>query len=209
MRIKICGLTRQADADAAARLGAAFGGFIFHPASPRHITPAAAAALDTGAMARVGVFVEQGAEEILAIMEAARLDYAQLHGAQSLACAKRVGVSRVIRVLWPERCASRAGLVAAMEAHAPACAWFLLEAGRAGGGSGRSLDWSQLAGLGAPRPWLLAGGLGPDNAAAAVAACRPDALDFNSGVEEAPGRKSPELLAAAVAAVAGSLGETR
>ena len=209
MRIKVCGLTRQADADAAARLGAAFCGFIFHPASPRHVTPATAAGLKTGAMARVGVFVEQEAEEIAAVMEAARLDYAQLHGAQSRACAERLGAGRVIRVLWPERFADRGELVAAMEAHAPACAWFLLEAGHAGGGSGRSLDWSHLAGLRPPRPWLLAGGLTPANAAAAVAACYPDGLDFNSGVEEAPGKKSPELLAAAVAAVAGCLGETR
>ncbi|WP_165078159.1 MULTISPECIES: phosphoribosylanthranilate isomerase [unclassified Desulfovibrio] len=207
MRIKVCGLTRQRDADAAARLGAAFCGFIFHPASPRHLTPQAAAAIGTAGMARVGVFVEQGAEEILAIMEEARLDYAQLHGGQDRASAERIGPSRVIRVLWPERYASRAELMADMEAHAPACAWFLLEAGRGGGGSGRPQDWGRLAGLRPPRPWLLAGGLSPLNVASAVAACGPDGLDFNSGVEEAPGKKSPELLAAALAAASGASGE--
>nr|MDE7240631.1 phosphoribosylanthranilate isomerase [Desulfovibrio sp.] len=90
---------------------------------------------------------------------------------------------------------------------AGACAWFLLEAGKMGGGSGRPQDWTRLAGLSSPRPWLLAGGLTPLNAASAVAACAPDGLDFNSGVEEAPGKKSPDLLAAAVAAAAGNLGE--
>ena len=212
MRIKVCGLTRQRDADAASRLGAAFCGFIFHPASPRSLTPRAAASIETAGMARVGVFVEQGADEILAVMEEARLDYAQLHGAQlhgaqDRACAERIGPSRVIRVLWPERYPGREELEADMEAHAPACAWFLLEAGLGGGGGGRPQDWTRLAGLRAPRPWLLAGGLTPANAALAVAACRPDGLDFNSGVEEAPGKKSPELLAAAVAAVSGASGE--
>ena len=207
MRIKICGLTRQEDADAAARLGADLCGFIFHPRSPRHITPQAAAAIETGPLARVGVFVEQEAEDILAIMAAARLDYAQLHGAQSRACAGRVGASRVIRVLWPGRYGSRHELEAAMGAEADACAWFLLEAGQAGGGSGETQDWARLSGIRAPRPWLLAGGLTPANAGAALAACRPDGLDFNSGVEEAPGKKSPELLAAALAAAAGNLGE--
>ena len=212
MRIKVCGLTRQQDADAAARLGAAFCGFIFHAASPRSLTPQKAAAIGTAGMARVGVFVEQGAEEILAIMEEARLDYAQLHGAQlhgaqSRACAERIGASRVIRVLWPERYAGRQELEADMAAHAPACAWFLLEAGRGGGGSGRPQDWGRLAGLRSPRPWLLAGGLSPLNVASAVAACRPDGLDFNSGVEVAPGKKSPELLAAALAAASGASGE--
>ncbi|MBD5416610.1 MAG: phosphoribosylanthranilate isomerase [Desulfovibrio sp.] len=207
MRIKVCGLTRQRDADAAARLGADFCGFIFHPASPRSLTPQAAAAIGTAGMARVGVFVDQGVDEIIATMEVARLDFAQLHGAQSLACAERIGFSRVIRVLWPERYASRAELMAGMEAHAPACAWFLLEAGRGGGGSGRPQDWSRLVGLRSPRPWLLAGGLTPLNVASAVAACAPDGLDFNSGVEEAPGKKSPELLAAALAAASGASGE--
>ena len=207
MRIKVCGLTRQQDADAAARLGATFCGFIFHAASPRRITPQAAAAIHTGAMARVGVFVEQDADEILAIMAEARLAYAQLHGAQTRACAARIGAPRVIRVLWPERHAGRKGLEADMAAHAATCAWFLLEAGQGGGGGGRTQDWGRLAGLRAPRPWLLAGGLTPANAAFAAAACRPDGLDFNSGVEEAPGKKSPELLAAAVAAASGVSGE--
>lgn len=207
MRIKVCGLTRQSDVDAAARLGATFCGFIFHPASPRFLTPAAAAALESGHMARVGVFVGQGAEEILAIMAEARLEYAQLHGGQDRAAAERIGPARVIRVLWPERYAGRAELEADMAVHADGCAMFLLEAGLDGGGGGQPQDWTRLAGLAAPRPWLLAGGLGPANVAAAVAACGPDGLDFNSGVEEAPGKKSPDLLAAALVAAAGHRGE--
>ena len=209
MQIKICGLVRQEDVDAAARLGATFCGFIFHRASPRHIGPERAARLESGAMKRAGVFVEQDAPEILAIMRQARLDFAQLHGSQSLACAARIGAERVIRTLWPARFQDRQELEQALAAHAGACAWFLLDAGQAGGGSGKTLDWAWLSGLRAPRPWLLAGGLAPDNAKAALAACQPDGLDFNSGVEEAPGKKSPQLLAALEAALVGEPGERK
>ena len=64
MLIKFCGLTRQEDVDHAARLGAAMCGFIFHARSPRGISPAQAAGMDSGSLQRVGVFVNQGADEI-------------------------------------------------------------------------------------------------------------------------------------------------
>ena len=91
MLIKFCGLTRQEDVDQAVQLGAGMCGFIFHPRSPRGISPAQAAAMDSGTLRRVGVFVNQGADEIRRIMDEARLDYAQLHGHQSVECARAVG----------------------------------------------------------------------------------------------------------------------
>lgn len=209
MEIKVCGLASQEDVEAVARLGAKFCGFIFHPASPRALDPKTASGLESGALARVGVFVEQGADEIITIMKQARLDYAQLHGSQSLACAERIGPERVIRVLWPARFHHLEELERQMAIHARACAWFLLDAGKAGGGSGQVLNWSWLSGLRSPRPWLLAGGLTPDNAARAAASCQPDGLDFNSGVEEAPGKKSRQLLAALHTALGGELGERK
>ncbi|SDF68163.1 phosphoribosylanthranilate isomerase [Desulfovibrio legallii] len=200
MLVKFCGLTRQEDADQAVRLGARMGGFIFHPRSPRGVRPETAAALDTGPLLRVGVFVEQDAEEIRAIMAAARLDLAQLHGGQSVECAQAVGAERVIRVLWPERYSHRALLYTALRRHAEACAYYLLDAGVKGGGSGRRLEWPDLCCLRAPHPWLLAGGLGPGNVRAALSMCAPCGVDFNSGVEDAPGRKNADKMAAAVAA---------
>lgn len=202
MRIKFCGLRRQEDVDAAARLGADAAGFIFHPASPRACLPEAAAALSSPGLARVGVFVEQTEEEIARIMALARLDVAQLHGAQdTAACARRLGAERLWRVIWPRRYADAAALQAALDAEAPYCAAFLLDAGTGGGGSGCALDWAALEGLRRSRPWWLAGGLGPDNVAAALAACRPDGLDVNSGVEDAPGMKNREKMAAVMRAV--------
>lgn len=200
MLIKICGLTRQEDLDLASRLCVQFCGFIFHSKSPRCIAPEQAARLESGSMRRVGVFVEQEAEEIRQIMQAARLDLAQLHGGQSLECALAVGAERVIRVIWPDRYTHRAVLHAELLKHARACAFYLLDAGTAGGGSGRRLEWRDLSGLRPPRPWLLAGGLSADNVRQALRQCAPGGVDFNSGIEEAPGLKNAQKLQAAVAA---------
>lgn len=199
MLSKICGMT-SADALAAASAnGADMCGFIFHPKSPRHIEPAAAGLLPSANMRRVGVFVDQDAPAILRSMREARLDLAQLHGCQDMVCAAAIGTERVIRVLWPARFDSLEKLRQEAESWAPFCALFLLDAGLASGGSGQGLDWSQLGDLRLPRPWLLAGGLAPKNIGDALRQCRPHGLDLNSGVEDAPGVKSPAKIAAALA----------
>ena len=195
MLIKVCGLTRQADVDLAASFGASMCGFIFHPVSPRCVSPAQAASMESGNMLRVGVFVEQDAEEICRNM-------AQLHGRQDAACARAVGAQRVIRVIWPARYCHRALLYNELQNHADACACYLLDAGLAGGGSGVRLDWEDLNHLPSPRPWLLAGGLSAENVGLALSRCSPDGVDFNSGVEDAPGQKNAQKLAAALAVAA-------
>lgn len=187
MKLKICGMTRQEDINCAMSLGYDFCGFIFHPRSPRHIAPERAARLETGPMRRVGVFVDQTGSRIVEIMRIARLDYAQLHGAQTEADTDRIGAESVIRVLWPDRYPAVTGLEE--EAAKMRCAFFLLDAGKSGGGSGQALAWSDLATLALPAPWFLAGGLDCDNIRAALARCSPDGLDFNSGLELAPGQK--------------------
>ncbi|WP_353118539.1 phosphoribosylanthranilate isomerase [Nitratidesulfovibrio sp.] len=214
--VKVCGLTRQQDADACAEAGVDLCGFIFHPASPRAVTPAVAAGLHSHGMARVGVFVKQSADEVLAIMDAARLDFAQLHGGQDAAFCDRVGAERVIRVAWPQRHVDASGLnagagLASLHAElaglAPHVRCFLLDAGTSGGGHGATMDWAALRGLAPGAPWLLAGGLTPDNVASAVAACGGHdpamliGVDLNSGVESAPGRKDAPRVAAALAAL--------
>ncbi len=203
MLVKICGLKRPEDVREAVALGVDFCGFIFHPQSPRAIAPARAAELDSGDCRRAGVFVEQGSEEILGVMETARLDFAQLHGRQSVDCALRIGPERVIRVLWPERFASVSALQAEIDRHARACAYYLLDAGKRGGGSGRHLDWHSLSELRFPRPWLLAGGLSADALGEALRLCSPDGVDLNSGVETAPGVKDAARLRAAILAARG------
>jgi phosphoribosylanthranilate isomerase len=201
--LKICGLTRAEDAGICADLGVDWLGFIFHPASPRKVEPGQAAGFETGAARRVGVFVDQAPAEVRRIMAEARLDLAQLHGNQNREFCQVVGPERVIKVFWPERFTGPEDLGRVMAGFAQAAAFFLLDAGTAGGGHGRPLDSGWLAGLAPPRPWLMAGGL----SAASIrgfAACPPAGLigfDLNSRVENAPGLKDRRLVAAAVEAV--------
>lgn len=200
--IKVCGQSDPAAAACAAALGARWVGFIFHQGSPRCVTPEQAVAIPTPGVGRVGVFVRQGAGEILEIARQARLDFIQLHGRQTQQDAQLIGPQRVVRVLWPEHCGSPQELQRQIDEWAPYCAYYLLDAGSYGqaGGQGRRLDCSAFAALRFPHPWLLAGGLHAGNLAEVLSQCSPDGLDLNSGVESAPGVKDPALLRAAFAA---------
>lgn len=200
---KVCGLTRPGDVTACLDAGAAMTGFIFAAKSPRRVTPEQALGLPRGKALRVGVFVEQDVAEVVRVMDAAELDLAQLHGGQDAAFCRAVGPGRVIKALWPEKLAARDALQAELERFAESCAFFLLDAGTSGGGHGRSMDFSLVAGLASPRPWLLAGGLGPHNLQAALDAAAPDGLDLNSGLETSPGVKDHAAIARAAAILAG------
>lgn len=197
---KVCGLTRAEDVALCAELGVDFTGFIFAPASPRVVKPEFVASLPFGTRSpvrRVGVFAGTAPGEMRAIAEAAALDFFQLHGGESPEICGQLGAERVIKVLWPEN-GPLEELQHDMERFAPVCAYFLLDAGRGGGGGGNCLPFSRLAALKSPRPWLLAGGLGPETLATALSACSPDGVDLNSALEESPGLKNPDLLRQAV-----------
>ena len=198
MLLKVCGMTRQEDLRLASELGVDFCGFIFHPKSPRYIDPHTVGSLESGHMRRVGVFVGQEAEEIERIIDVARLDFAQLHGKQSVETARKVGAARVIRVLWPQRYCHKALLYREVCRHAESCAMFLFDAGQSGGGSGQKINWGNLAGLSSPRPWLLAGGLNAKNVASAWEETGADGVDLNSGIEIEPGIKNPQAMREAV-----------
>lgn len=205
--VKVCGMTLPGQVAAIDGMGADFLGFIFAAKSPRNVTPELVASIPRGKAKRVGVFVEQGAEEVNRIMDAAGLDFAQLHAGQDEAFCRAVGPERVIKVFWPRKYLAAApegtegppaGVEAAraldalrrdMDRFAPLCSLMLLDSGTSGGGHGVSLDFSSLAGLDPPRPWLLAGGLSTANASRALAQARPSGLDLNSGVEASPGVK--------------------
>ena len=187
--VKVCGMTRPEDVIGCTEAGADFLGFIFAAKSPRCVTPAQAAALPRTTAKRVGVFVEQSLPEVLDIMAEAELDLAQLHGGQDVDFCQAVGPDRVIRAFWPQKHPSLASLAAEMTAFEGAVRYALLDAGTSGGGHGISLDFDALAELAPPMPWLLAGGLGPDNVAEAIRIAKPNGVDLNSGVESSPGLK--------------------
>lgn len=187
--VKICGLTRADDAAGCDAAGADLLGFIFAAKSPRRVTPEQVAAMPRARARRVGVFVEQSLEEVLAVMDAAGLDMAQLHGGQDPDFCRAVGADRVIRTFWPENHPDTAALAGETARFSGSIRYALLDAGAFGGGHGVSLDFRSLAGFAPPMPWLLAGGLGPDNVAEAVRVARPHGVDLNSGVESSPGLK--------------------
>lgn len=191
--VKICGMTRQQDMHACIDLGVDLLGFIFHPQSPRNISPRDVPDLSAFPVRKVGVFVKQEAEEIARIMEAAGLDLAQLHGDQSVEACRAIGPSRVIKVFWPLRYEHGDDLRRDMDRFAPVCKAFLLDAGMQSGGHGTSLDFANLNIVDPPRPWILAGGLGPANITRALE-CHPPGVDLNSGVETAPGIKDAEAI---------------
>lgn len=197
MLIKVCGMKRQQDLDAASQLGADFCGFIFHAQSPRAISPEQAGALASGRMRRVGVFVHAQMSEIERAADLARLDLIQLHGRQPVGLAASLGPERIVRVLWPESYASREDFQRELCLHAESCAFFLLDSGSGGGGSGKRLGVSWLKTIVWPRPWLLAGGLSPANVGEVLDSCAPTGLDFNSGIERAPGVKDFAAMSAA------------
>lgn len=201
--IKICGITRQTDADVCVEAGVDMIGFIFHEPSPRNIQPGAAAAIKTGNAKRVGLFVRQSQQEVLKIMDRAGLDMAQLCGDQDRAFCRAVGADRVLRVFWPERHKMRAALEDELSDYDKSMAYALLDAGMSGGGHGRAQDFGFLKGLDCPAPWMLAGGLGVDNLPQAMAQCSPAGFDLNSGLESAPGIKDHDLVRRAVAIIRG------
>ncbi len=199
IRIKICGITRLEDAQAAAAFGADAIGFIFHEASPRSIVPHQAA-LISAAMppltARVGVFVDAPAATIQSMIRECGLTAVQLHGIESSEFCQQFSVP-VVKAFRIRDASSLAALT-----DYPTQAW-LLDSYVPGqsGGTGTCFRWElaqQAKTLG--RPIFLAGGLTPENAAQAVREVAPYALDVSSGVESAPGIKDHHKIKAFIEA---------
>lgn len=200
VQIKICGITNIEDALAAASAGADALGFVFHPASPRYVTPGKAReiiAVLPPSTCVVGVFVNLAAVEVLQIAELCGLDFIQLHGAETLEYCRRLPRERVIKALSfrsEEEFAAMAGYPVRaflVDAHDPVRF----------GGTGKTCDWN-LAGKAAARhPLILAGGLNEENILSALEAVRPMAVDVSSGVEASPGKKDHEKLQSVVAIV--------
>jgi phosphoribosylanthranilate isomerase len=189
VRVKICGITRPEDAEAAVRAGADAVGFVLWPASPRAIGVDAAAAIGRALppfVTRVGVFVDAPPGEVLAAVRAAGLDVAQLHGDERVEDYVSLGV-KLLRstaladdadvdaaAAWP------AGVLPLVDARDPVRR----------GGTGRHANWPRARALAARRRIVLAGGLDAETVRAAVREVQPWAIDVSSGVELSPGIKS-------------------
>jgi len=192
-RVKICGLTRREDAALAVELGADAVGFVLWPRSPRVVSEQLARAIAASLpalVARVGVFVDAPVEDVRRIVDFVGLDVVQLHGTERVDDYRALPVRLIKSVtLDSDADVERA---AALPSHVTVLVDATDPAKR--GGTGRSADWKRTAVLARRRPIMLAGGLSPENAAEAVQIVKPWALDVSSGVESAPGVKSPEKL---------------
>lgn len=196
MKVKVCGITSVGDAILSAQAGADALGFIFAPVSRRLVTPGVAreASLSVGpAVARVGVFLNQGLDEVLRTAEKARLSALQIHGAvSSLYVRQLAAYYPVLRVLRPADLAVEAGV---WREHPGVT--LMLDAPEPGGG--QPLAWAALRETFPVGAWL-AGGLGPHNVAEAIVTLRPAGVDAVSRLEAQPGVKNPAAVHAFVRA---------
>ncbi|HJS87642.1 MAG TPA: phosphoribosylanthranilate isomerase [Acetobacteraceae bacterium] len=202
VQVKICGIREPDALDAAAGAGADWVGFVFFPPSPRHVTPAQAAALAARAprgLGRVGLLVEPADADVTAVLSAVSLDALQIY-----ASAARVAALRA-RFGLPVWHAIGVSTAADLPAEAQGADRLVLEAqppkdATRPGGNAAPFDWSLLSGWEPPVPWLLAGGLSPGNVAGAISATGARAVDVSSGVEVARGVKDAGLIRAFIRA---------
>ena len=207
IRVKICGLRRLADVKAVAAAGAAYAGFVFFAKSPRHLTVAAARPLLLAVpegLAKVALTVDADDAALDAIVTALPLDMLQLHGAESPERVAQVRARYGLPVMKAVGVAGEGDLAAVFE-YSLVADQVLIDAkppkGAAiPGGNGLAFDWRLLAGRRWLRPWMLAGGLTPENVAEAIRLTGARQVDVSSGVESAPGVKDAGRIAGFVAA---------
>jgi phosphoribosylanthranilate isomerase len=200
-RIKICGITNEADARLAVELGADAIGLNFHPESPRFVSPTAVEGILRALpplVEPVGVFVNQPLREVFATLNIfGRIRTVQWYGDKPELCdaypfqyiptfpvRDRDSLRAITGYLDMARSLGRVPSAIAVDAHAPGQY----------GGTGRPLPWELLADFRPGVPLILAGGLTPENVAVAVRVVRPYAVDVASGVESEPGRKDGERM---------------
>lgn len=194
-RVKICGLTRPGDVEAAVAAGADAVGLVFHPASPRFVTVDQAAELCRVLppfVAAVGLFVDAPGQRIRAVLDRVPLDLIQFHGEEPPDLCASFGRR------WIKAIRMRPGLDLTAQAGVySGAAGLLLDAFDPvlAGGTGKTFDWGCIPdALGSPL--VLAGGLTPDNVAEAIRRVRPFAVDVSGGVESAKGIKDPAKISA-------------
>jgi len=198
-RIKICGITRSEDAQAAARAGADAIGLVFYPPSPRFLSLEWARELRNDLppfVMPVALFVNPAAAEVYSVLERVRPVMLQFHGEESPVFCAQFGVP------WVKACRVKPGLdlLEYLRPFSGAAGWLLDSHVEEYGGVGESFDWSLIPAE-RSRPLILSGGLTRENVREAVRRVRPWAVDVSSGVESAKGIKDAAKIAAFIAEV--------
>jgi len=199
-RIKICGITRPEDAQAAVAGGADAIGLVFYAGSPRAVSIDQArriAAVVPPFVSVVALFVDELADDIMRILESVPIDLIQFHGDESAAFCQQFGRP------WVKALRVRPDTDLAAACHTyRAARGVLLDSWQEGvpGGTGKTFDW-QLATRELPLPLILAGGLNADNVGAAIGLVQPAAVDVSGGVEQSQGIKHPGKIRQFISAV--------
>lgn len=201
-RIKFCGLTRPGDVRLAGELGVDAVGFVFAPDSPRRLTAVEARQLRLALAPMVSVvalFRDNSAAEVREVVRQLRPSVLQFHGDEDDAFC------RAFRVPWMKAIPMANGEAwdaRTLQQRWPHADGFLFDSHGAGkgGGTGKAFDWSRIP-TGLHRPFVLAGGITPDNVFDAIHATLPWAVDVASGIEAAPGIKDGEKMRRFVAEV--------
>ncbi|ELS00487.1 phosphoribosylanthranilate isomerase [Xenococcus sp. PCC 7305] len=201
MRIKICGITKPEQGQKIARMGATALGFICVERSPRYVTPSQikeiiqhlSISVDT-----IGVFANVEISEITQIVTETGLSGVQLHGSESTEFCQQLrsklpGKTEIIKAfrIRTAECLSETELYTdyvdtlLLDAYHPQML----------GGTGQTINWADLRQFSPTLPWMLAGGLNPDNILAALIKVKPNGIDLSSGVEKSPGDKDLDLVA--------------
>ena len=199
--VKICGLATVDDVRACADAGANYMGLVFFEKSPRNITIPAARDLALAApmgLAKVALVVNPSDAELDAITATVPLDMLQLHGRETPERVAEVKARYGLPVMKAVGIADGDDLPK-LESYFGVADQILVDAkppkgGELPGGNGLSFDWRLIAGRRWPCPWMLAGGLTPENVAEAVTMTGAKQVDVSSGVEDAPGQKNAELI---------------
>jgi phosphoribosylanthranilate isomerase len=199
---KICGLSTAETLDAAVAAGARFVGFVTYPRSPRHVASndvlkALGARVPKGVI-RTGLFVDPDDALLDERLATGAIDLLQLHGAETperVAAIKARTAKAVMKVI---KVAEASDIERGIAAYAGVAdrLMFDVAGGTLPGGNATAFDWTFLSGRTVPLPWLLAGGLTPDNVAEAVRVTGAPTVDVSSGVESSRGVKSVELIRA-------------
>jgi phosphoribosylanthranilate isomerase len=203
IEVKICGLRSDAAVDAALAAGADYVGFVFFSRSPRNISPAAARALADKARGRakiVALLVDPDDALLGEIVSVVNPDIIQLHGAETPARVDQIARRSGKPVMKAVPVANAADVEAAL-VYAGKADRILFDAkplpgevAALPGGNGIAFDWRALSGLNGRVDFMLAGGLTPENVAAAISLTGARAVDVSSGVESRPGEKDPDLI---------------
>jgi len=207
VRVKICGLRTVEDVAVVAAAGAAYAGFVFFPKSPRHLSIPQARALALAApvgLAKVALVVDADDATLDAITDIVPLDMLQLHGLETPERVAQIRARYGLPVMKAIGVAGE-GDLAMLTEYSLAADQLLIDAkppkhADLPGGNGLSFDWRLLVGRKWLRPWMLAGGLTPENLAEAIRLTGAHQIDVSSGVESAPGIKDGSLVSAFCAA---------